>query len=53
MAIYIDNGKTVKEYCTDNKTEKAISVLLEQIEDMMFSETIEGCCVVIKDKNDM
>ena len=47
--IYIDNGKTVKEYYTDKKTEKAIRVLLEGNEDILHTESIEGCTVAIVD----
>ena len=52
MGIYIDNGKTVKHYCTDKRTEHAISTLLEKIEDITYSETHEGYCVDIKEKTD-
>ena len=48
--IYIDNGKTVKQYETDKRTEKAIMTLLELNEDMMSSETHEGYEVAIKEK---
>lgn len=41
MSIYIDNGKTVKHYCTNKKTDKAIITLLEQM-DIAGSETKEG-----------
>ena len=51
--IYIDNGNTVKQYYTDEKTEQAISTLLEQIEDIFFSETLEGYTIDIKDKEDL
>ena len=48
--IYIDNGKTVKQYETDKRTEKAVMTLLELNEDMMFSETHEGYEVTIQEK---
>ena len=47
--IYIDTGKTVKEFYTDKKTEKAIRVLLEGNEDILHTESIEGCTVAIVD----
>ena len=52
MGIYIDNGKTVKHYCTDKKTENAIITLLNKIEDISWSETHEGYCVDIKERKD-
>ena len=49
--IYIDTGKIVKYYYTNRKTERAIETLLEQIDEMMFAETVEGCTVdIVKDK---
>lgn len=48
--IYIDNGKTVKEHNTTSRTDKAISTLLEQIEDMIWSETLEGYQVIVTEK---
>lgn len=47
MSIFIDDGITVLKYCTNRKTEKAIITLLEQIEDMVSSESHEGCRVDI------
>ena len=50
MSIYIDNGKTVEEYYTDKRIEKAIRYLLNSIEDIMSSETSEGYTVEIKER---
>ena len=52
MSIYIDNGKTVKHYCTSNhkRIEEAIQTLLESIEDIAYSETHEGYGIRIVDK---
>ena len=52
MSIYIDNGKSVEHYCTDKKTEKAIRILLQQIEDMVSSETHDGFTVDIRERED-
>lgn len=41
MSIYIDNGKTIKEYATDRKIEKAIEVLLDQMESVMSGEILK------------
>lgn len=51
MAIYINNGNTVKQYCTNKKTEKAIMTLLEQTEDMVWSESRENYTVTYRDKS--
>lgn len=48
--IYIDNGKTVTEYYTNRKTEKAIQSLLSEIEDMFFTESVEGMKVEIVER---
>ena len=48
--IYIDNGKTVIEYHTHPKTEKAVRTLLDEIEDLFSSETIDGMKVTIVEK---
>ena len=48
--IYIDNGKTVKEYYTDSKIEKAVKTLLDSIENIISSETFEGYTVEIKER---
>lgn len=53
MSIYIDNGSTVKHYCTNNKTDKAVATLLEQIEDLVWSNTHEGYEVDIKEKENV
>ena len=45
-----NNGKTVKEYYTDSKIEKAVKTLLDSIEDIISSETFEGYTVEIKEK---
>jgi len=45
-----NNGKTVKEYYTDSKIEKAIQDLLDRMEDIISSETFEGYTVEIKEK---
>jgi len=52
VSIYIDNGTTVKHYCTDKhrRIEKAIQTLLESVEDIIYSETHEGYGVRIVDK---
>lgn len=50
MSLYIDNGTTVKHYCTNKRIEKAIQTLLESIEDIVYSETHEGYEVQIKEK---
>ena len=50
--IYIDDGKTVKQFFTNKKTEKAIITLLEQIEDTNSCETHEGYKVQITSKED-
>jgi len=50
--IYIDNGKTVKEYYTDKIIEKAIRDLLDRMEDIISSETFEGYTVEIRERND-
>lgn len=50
--IYIDNGKTVKQYETDKRTEKAVMTLLELNENIMFSETHEGYEVTIQEKEE-
>ena len=49
MSIYIndDRTKTVRHYCTNRHTEKAIETLLEQIEDMVSSETHKGYKVTV------
>lgn len=41
MSIYIDNGKTIKEYATDRKIEKAIEVLLDQMGSVMSGEILK------------
>ena len=46
MSIYIDNGKSVEH----KQTEKAIRILLQQIEDMVSSETHEGFTVDIRER---
>lgn len=48
--IYIDTGKTVRRYSTDKKTDRAIMTLLDQIEDVVNSETHEGYEVAIIEK---
>lgn len=48
--IYIDNGKTVTEYYTNRKTENAIQSLLSEIEDCVFSESVDGMKVEIVEK---
>ncbi len=49
--IFIDNGKTVKEYSNiSKKVEKAIIAILEEIEDVMYAETHEGYTVDIKER---
>ena len=52
MSIYIEDGKTVKHYCTNKKTDKAIITLIEQIEDMVGSESREGCKIVVMSKEE-
>ena len=52
MSIYIDNGKSVEQYCTNKKTEKALRILLQQIEDMVSSETHDGFTVAIRERED-
>ena len=48
MVIYIDDGKTVRAYYTDNnKIGNAISTMLENTEEVTFSETFEGYDVLI------
>lgn len=48
--IYIDNGKTVIEYHTRPKTEKAVQALLDAIADLFSSETIDGMKVAIVER---
>ena len=50
--ICIDNGKTVKEYYTHPKTEKAIQTLLDEIEDLFSSETFDGMKVAIVERRE-
>lgn len=50
MTIYIDNGETVKIYPVKSKVAKAIMTLLETGEELVWSETHEGCGVVIVNK---
>ena len=44
MSIYINDAKkqTVRHYCTTPKIEKAIEALLNEMEDIVSSETYEG-----------
>ena len=51
MGLYIDNGKTVKHYCTSRRVEKAIETLLNQDEELAGSETHEGYEVAIRAKD--
>lgn len=48
--IYIDNGKTVTEYCTNRKTEKAIQSLLSEIENLFSAESFDGMTVKIVER---
>ena len=49
--LYIQNNKTVKEYYTSSKVEKAIETLLKRDENLMSSETFEGYKVkIVEDK---
>lgn len=52
MGLYIDNGKTVKHYCTNNKIEKAIETLVEQMQEICYLEIYEGYEVVVRRKDD-
>ena len=48
--IYIDNGKTVTEYYTNRKTEKAIQSLLSEIENLFSAESFDGMTVKIVER---
>lgn len=48
--IYIDNGKTVTEYYTNRKTEKAIRSLLSEIENLFSAESFDGMTVKIVER---
>ena len=54
MAVYIQDNttKTVREYCTTPKIEKAIETLLRQMDDVVGSETHKGYEVHIVEKGD-
>ena len=54
MSIYINDNKkkTVREYCTTPKIEKAIEALLRMNEELVYSETHEGYEVEIKESSD-
>ena len=49
MSLYIVDKKkgTVKHYCTSAKVNKAIEHLLEEMDDMIGSETLPGYTVRI------
>jgi hypothetical protein len=49
--IYIDNGKSVIEYHTHPKTEKAVQTLLDEIEDLFSAESVDGMKVAIIERN--
>ena len=48
--IYIESNKTVREYHTSPKIEKAVETLLKDT-DTWFAETNEGYTVAIVDKD--
>lgn len=50
--IYIDNGKTVIEYHTNRKIDKAVQTLLNEIEDLIFAESVECMKVEIVEKGE-
>jgi hypothetical protein len=50
MAIYVDNGETVKIYPVKAKVAKAVMTLLEADDDLVWSETHSGYGVAIVDK---
>lgn len=52
MSLYIDNGKTVKHFCTNKRTENAIITLLKQMDDLCSGETREGYTVKIVDREE-
>ena len=53
MAIYFDNGKTVKEYLTSEAIENAVAALLEADCKLTWRETHDGYHVEIRaDKDD-
>lgn len=45
--IYIDNGKTVKQYCADKDIENALKIILESTGTLAFHETYDGYMVKI------
>ena len=52
MAIYIDNGETVKIYPVKVKVAKAVMTLLETDDELVWSETHTGYGVAIVDKGE-
>lgn len=50
MAIYIDDGDTVKTYPVKVKVAKAIMTLLESDDELVWSQTHSGYGVEIVDK---
>jgi len=50
--IYIDDGKTVKEYCTDKDIENALKIILETNGTLAFHETHDGYMVKIVESED-
>lgn len=50
MTIYVDDGKTVKNYPVQAKVAKAVMTLLEAHNSLMWSETLPWYGVKIVDK---
>lgn len=48
--IYIDTGTRVKEFYTDEETDKAIEILLSKLEDVCSAESFDGYGVKVVDR---